>query len=164
MKQETNIGLKKEELENSRKILDGVLANEIVLDMKVRNYHWNVKALNFIGLHEFFEMIYDKNAERIDEIAERIRFLWAEVEWNYKHFLEVATLDEEHETWLSKETMVKNLLADKEKHIRILREAIEEIDENSDEDMGTEDFLTAIIQVHEKEAWMLRSMVEDIES
>lgn len=56
-------------------ILEVFLASEVVLNMKIRNYHWNVEAMNFSELHNFFEELYGQSTESIDDIAERIRML-----------------------------------------------------------------------------------------
>jgi starvation-inducible DNA-binding protein len=69
------LGLKEDEIKTSVNILETVLATEVVINMKIRNYHWNIEALNFSELHKFFEEMYDDSSEGIDEIAERIRML-----------------------------------------------------------------------------------------
>jgi starvation-inducible DNA-binding protein len=70
-----NIGLQDAEKNLCKEILEKILATEVVMEMKIRNYHWNVKATNFNDLHSFFEEMYGTSAETIDEVAERIRML-----------------------------------------------------------------------------------------
>ena len=138
-------------------ILEVFLASQVILDMKIRNYHWNVQAINFSELHSFFEDIYDASAESIDEIAERIRMLGFQVTANYAHFLAKSFLDEEIRSELSSQDMISNLLADIQTTIVKIREGIHQVWDLWD--VGTEDFLTAMIQAHEKNAWKLRSMI-----
>jgi len=152
-----NIGIADKDVNLCVWILNNILATEVIMEMKIRNYHWNIKATNFVDLHEFFGEMYSTSAETIDEVAERIRMLWDEVEGNYKTFLKNSLVSEESETWVSRADMIQRLLSDKELIISDMRKHILEIEETND--MGTADFLTALIQSHEKNAWMLRSMV-----
>lgn len=153
-----NIGLQDKETDICIWILEKVLATEVVMEMKVRNYHWNIKGSQFNDLHSFFEEMYGTSAETIDEVAERIRMLGQEVEGNYARFLKDSLVPEETKTWLSRQDMIQTLFEDKEKIISQMRKDILEIEDQTN-DMGTADFLTAVIQTHEKNAWMLRSMV-----
>lgn len=147
-----NIGL--DNTKKTAQLLNEVLANEHVLYMKLRNFHWNVTGPHFSQYHEFFEEQYDKVGERIDEIAERIRMLDEFPVSTMKGYLEIATLKEEP-TMLSAEKMISSLLADHEEIIRQMRDGIESLD--GMRDFGNEDFLTALIEDHEKMAWMLRA-------
>ncbi len=153
-----NIGLEDKEMNLCIWILKNILATEVVMEMKVRNYHWNIKGSQFNDLHNFFEEMYGTSAETIDEVAERIRMLGQEVQGNYATFLKNSLVSEETETWVSRADMIQRLLTDKENIITDMRKNILEIEDNTN-DMGTSDFLTALIQTHEKNAWMLRSMV-----
>ncbi len=153
-----NIGLKDKETNLCKWILETVLATEGVMEMKIRNYHWNIKWAHFNDLHSFFEEMYGTSAETIDEVAERIRMLGYEVEGNYKKFLKDSLVSEESEIWVGRKDMIQRLLADKELIITQMRKSILKIEEETD-DVWTADFLTALIQSHEKNAWMLRSMM-----
>ncbi len=152
----TNIGLIEKELTLISPLLENFLASENVLNLKIRNYHWNVTGLNFSEYHKFFEELYEGSAETIDEIAERIRMLGSKTPASMAHFLEKSFLTEERNTDLTSIQMIQNLLKDTQKTIQELRNTIEIIGETND--MGTEDFLIALMQKHEKNAWMLRSM------
>lgn len=154
--EKTNIGLNKETVKVVSKILNEILANEYVLYTKVRNYHWNVTGAHFNDYHKFFEGQYDLLNEKIDEIAERIRMLGEYPIANLSDFLSLSSIKEEKKI-LKSEEMVKNLLEDNEFLIRHIRENLEKIGENGDK--GNEDFLIALMQEHEKMAWMLRSML-----
>ena len=153
-----DIGISGKEIKSVVKILETVLATEVVFNMKIRNYHWNVTAPNFSELHKFFEAMYEESTESIDDIAERIRALWKTVDANYENFLWKSIIKEETENCLGADKIIENLLEDKESIIKEIRSSISEISENTN-DMWSEDFLTGLIQAHEKNAWMLRSMV-----
>lgn len=152
----TNIGLNKNELSLILPLLEKFLASENILNLKIRNYHWNITGINFSEYHKFFEGIYEDSAENIDEIAERIRMLGSKTPASMKFFLEKSFLLEETNLTRDSTEMVKNLLSDTESTIREMRNAIKMISDTNDN--GTEDFLIALIQKHEKNAWMLRSM------
>lgn len=139
-------------------ILEVILSTEVVLNMKIRNYHWNIISPHFSELHKFFEDMYEESTETIDDIAERMRSLWEIVDGNYKNFLSKSLIKEETENATGAETMIKWLLQDKETIIKAMRKDITHIAETT-HDIGTEDFLTWLLQAHEKNAWMLRSMV-----
>ena len=150
-----NIGISDTNRKEIADILEVFLASEVVLNMKIRNYHWNVEATNFSELHSFFEWLYEQTTESIDEIAERMRMLWFKVSANYTNFLKKSFIDEETQLWVSSTSMIQNLLWDKETTIQKLRDAVNKVWELWD--AWNEDFLTAAIQAHEKNAWMLRS-------
>lgn len=152
-----NIGIP---LENRNKTIDIIyiaLASETILNLKIRHYHWNIEAKNFSELHSFFETLYDLSSEQIDDLAERIRMLWAQVKANQEQFLEASLLESEKNINLDSNTMIQQLLNDYETMIVYLRAAISQVWDLWD--IGTEDFLTGLIQAHEKNAWMLRSML-----
>lgn len=153
----TNIGLTPNETSIIIPLLENFLASENILNLKIRNYHWNVTGIHFSDYHKFFEGLYDDSAENIDEIAERIRMLGDKTQANMKFFLEKSFLSEETNLEITSADMVKSLLSDTEKTIQELRNAIEVISDTNDS--WTEDFLIALMQKHEKNAWMLRSLV-----
>jgi starvation-inducible DNA-binding protein len=152
-----NIGLTQNELTLITPLLENFLASENILNLKIKNFHWNVTGIHFSDYHKFFEGLYDESAENIDEIAERIRMLGNKTQANMKFFLEKSFLTEETSLELISTDMVKSLLSDTEKTIQEMRNAIAVISETNDS--WTEDFLIALMQKHEKTAWMLRSMV-----
>ena len=139
-------------------MLGRLLADEHVLYVKTRNFHWNVTGLDFGALHELFEKQYDALADSIDEIAERIRMLGGVAPGSMKEFLKLARLDEQPGGKLEAGKMIAALLSDHETVIRALREAIEVADGAGD--AGTNDFLTGLLEDHEKTAWMLRAHLE----
>ena len=140
------------------KILTTLLADENLLYMKLRKYHWNVIGPQFFQLHEAFEEQYDDLAEVIDETAERIRQYGELATGTLAEFAQDARLEEQPGVNPDARTMVANLVADHESMVRYLRSDIDTIDDHDDE--GAEDFLIGLLQKHQKMAWMLRAMIE----
>ena len=153
-----NIWLESKETQTSVQYLETFLASQSILNLKIRNFHWNVVGPHFSDYHKFFEWMYETSAELIDDIAERIRMLGSKSPATMAFFLKTSFLDEQPNHDLEAEQMVAELVADTEKTIREMREAIQVIWETWDK--GTEDFLIATMQEHEKNAWMLRSMIK----
>jgi starvation-inducible DNA-binding protein len=134
--------------------LNTLLADEHVLYMKIRNYHWNYEGSNFSEMHKFYEGQYEQLAETIDEIAERVRMIGHYATGRLKDLLQIARLDEPDYT-IEQEDQLKNLLSDHETIIKLLRKEISEIDDKYN-DAGSVDLLTSILRQHEKMAWMVR--------
>lgn len=151
-----NLWIESRDMNDAVGILHKHLATEIVFNLKIRNFHWNVTGIHFNDLHKFFEDLYTNWAEYADEIAERIRMLWHHTHASMDEYLKMTYIQEEKNINLSCENMLKQLLEDCETIIREIRKDIIKIAET--DDMGTEDFLTGLIQKHEKDAWMLRSL------
>ncbi|MFN7936266.1 MAG: DNA starvation/stationary phase protection protein [Bryobacteraceae bacterium] len=140
-------------------ILKKHLADQHVLYVKTRNFHWNVTGMHFAQLHKLFEDQYGQLAEAIDSTAERIRMLGSVAPGSMTEFLGQARL-REHEGHPPKaKEMASLLLADHESIIRQIREDIGVVDDKLG-DVGTADFLTGLLQDHEKMAWFLRAHVE----
>jgi starvation-inducible DNA-binding protein len=155
------IGISPAQRSDVIEILKGHLADLHVLYIKTRNYHWNVVGPRFQPLHAFFEEQYDILAAAIDEVAERIRMLQGKSPGSMAEFLKIARLCEEKPgVYPPADGMIRNLLADHEAIIRQLRKDIDTTAEK-DEDIGSSDFLTGLIESHEKMAWMLRSFLDE---
>lgn len=135
-------------------VLNRLLADEFVLYVKTRNFHWNVVGPNFSELHKFFEGQYESLDDAIDEVAERARALDGMAAGSMTDYLKLTRLPEAS-SHLSAPEMLRALLADHEQVIRQLRDDIETAGDAGDK--GTEDFLTGLMEAHEKTAWMLRS-------
>ena len=159
-KLDAQIGIAKQDRQGVIDILTKGLADEYILYTKTRNYHWNVVGPHFSDYHKLFETQYDQTAEDIDEIAERIRSLGGKTVSTMNEFLKLTRLSEEPEHFPDAKTMILNLVADHETIIRNLREDIKTCGEKFN-DVGTEDFLTGMLEKHEKTAWMLRSTLEE---
>ncbi|MEM6697233.1 MAG: DNA starvation/stationary phase protection protein [Bacteroidota bacterium] len=151
-----NIGLSDVKRAAVVEILAHLLADEHVLYIKLRNYHWNVEGMNFQPLHALFEEQYNSLAEVIDDVAERIRSLGAYSPGSMSQFSQLARLQETDHLGGNAKKMLENVLADHEMLIQVLRHNVEEtMDEHRD--AGTSDFLTGLMEMHEKMAWMVRS-------
>jgi len=136
--------------------LSRLLADSYTLYLKTHNYHWNVTGPMFNTLHQMFEDEYTELAIAVDEIAERIRALGLAAPGTYKAYADLTVIPEE-EGVPDAETMLRNLVAGHEAVARTARQVFPIAENASDE--PTADLLTQRMQVHEKTAWMLRSML-----
>ncbi len=152
-------GMSDSERQGAVAILAEVLANQHVIYLKTRNFHWNLKGARFNSLHGFFEQQYGALATAIDATAERIRMLGGVAPGSMAEFLGGATLKECQGAIISGEDAVRALLEDHDAVIRELRKQIPRCETDFD-DVGTADFLTGQLQAHEEAAWMLRSLLE----
>ena len=153
-----DIGLDAKVRASSVKALSGILANQHVLYIKTRNFHWNLTGHRFHTLHAFFEAQYDALALAIDKTAERIRMLGSSSPGSMKEFLALASLKECTGALIGGDEAIVALRDDHEAAARELRKAV---DASTDAgDAGTADFLTQLLQDHEQAAWMLRSFLE----
>ena len=154
-----NIGLTDMQREGAVLILTTLLADEYVLYTKTRNYHWNVVGPQFNDLHKFFEAQYTELNDIVDDVAERARALGGRAIGTLVEFLKHARLKEHQGECPEAREMLANLLADHEATIHQLRADLETC-ADTHHDMGTNDFLTGLMERHEKMAWMLRSFLE----
>ncbi|MEJ2604517.1 MAG: DNA starvation/stationary phase protection protein [Gammaproteobacteria bacterium] len=144
-----------------RQIADGLsrlLADSYTLYLKTHNYHWNVTGPLFATLHTLFEEQYTELAEAVDEIAERIRALGFKAPGSYSAFAKLTDIEEETGE-PSAEEMIERLVLGQEAVVRTARQIFPAVDEAHDE--PTADLLTQRMQIHEKNAWMLRSLLKD---
>ena len=153
---ETTIGIKPENLAEVGHSLNILLADEHILYIKTRNAHWNVEGPDFHAQHIFFEGQYGQLAEIIDNIAERIRSLGHYAEATLRGFLSLTHLTEQTRENNESSGFMKSLLEDHEAIIIYLRENIS-LYASEWHDLGTSDFITGVMEVHEKMAWMLRA-------
>ena len=153
---QTNIGIKKEILSEASFILSKILADEFLLYTKTRNAHWNVEGIDFAAKHIFFESQYEQLDETMDSVAERIRTLGEYAPATLSQFLKLTHLTEQSREKNDSAGFIKELLADHESIIVFLRENINRF-ANDFHDFGTSDFVTSLLETHEKMAWMLRA-------
>lgn len=153
-----SIGLTAKSRQQIEKSLSGILADQHVLYIKTRNFHWNLIGGRFHSLHLYFEEMYGVLALAIDETAERIRMIGGVAPGSMAEFVGSASLKEVKGALISGDNAITALLADHEAVIRSLRKEIPGIGEL--DDLGTEDFLVGLLQKHESTAWMLRSYLE----
>lgn len=134
-----------------------LLADTYTLYLKTHNYHWNVTGPMFQTLHLMFETQYNELALAVDLIAERIRALGGKAPGSYREFARLTSITEE-DGEPNATDMIRDLLAGQEAVVRTARTLFPIADEANDE--PTADLLTQRMQVHEKTAWMLRSLLD----
>ena len=137
--------------------LSRVLADSYTLYLKTHNFHWNVTGPMFQTLHLMFETQYNELALAVDLVAERIRALGVVAPGTYKQFVELSAIRED-ESIPKAEDMIRRLVEGHETVARTSREVFKVAEGASDQ--PTCDLLTQRMQVHEKTAWMLRSLLE----
>ena len=150
-----NIGITEKKLERTTAILAAILSDEMTLYIKTRKSHWNVAGESFMELHKLFEGQYKQLEETIDEVAERIGKLGGKTIGTMTEFLSMTVLKEKAGKYSTPKEMILELLTDHETVIISLRDSIAECAEKNN-DAGTADFLTGLMELHETTAWILR--------
>ena len=153
---EVNIGISENERQTIAEGLSRLLADTYTLYLKTHNFHWNVTGPMFNTLHLMFEAQYNELALAVDQIAERIRSLGFHAPGSYAAFAKLSSVPEAEGT-PSAEQMIQQLAEGQEIVVRTAREIFPAADQANDE--PTADLLTQRMQIHEKTAWMLRSML-----
>ncbi len=154
--QSIDIGIGEEQRKQIGEGLSRLLADTYTLYLKTHNFHWNVTGPMFNTLHLMFEQQYTELALAVDAIAERIRALGFPAPGSYAQFGRLTSLKEESGV-PSADEMIRQLVKDQEAVARTARSIFPTVDEAHDE--PTADLLTQRMQVHEKTAWMLRSLL-----
>lgn len=152
-----NIGIGEAERKRIAEGIAHLLADTYTLYLKTHNFHWNVTGPMFNTLHLMFEEQYTELAQAVDEIAERIRALGFPAPGTYKQFAELSSI-EETEGVPDAQEMIRQLVQGQEAVVRTARKVLPTAAEVNDE--PTVDLLTQRMQVHEKNAWMLRSLLQ----
>ena len=153
-----SIGITEKNLQEVIKLLSAVLADEMTLYVKTRNFHWNVAGDSFMEVHRLFEEHYKQLEMTIDEVAERIGKLGGKAIGTMTEFQEHTRLKEEPGKYPSRKEMVGQLLKDHETVIKELRDDVDKCEKL--EDAGTTDFLTGVMEQHETIAWVLRRYLD----
>ncbi len=153
-----DIGINSADREKIVKGLSVLLADSYTLYLMTHNFHWNVKGPQFNSLHLMFMTQYTEQWNALDMIAERIRALGYPAPGTYKQFVKLATIKEVEGVPNATE-MVRHLVAAQEATARTARKLFPVVDAANDQ--PTADLLTQRLEVHEKTAWMLRSLLED---
>ena len=135
--------------------LSHLLADSYTLYLQTHNFHWNVTGPRLRYLHEFFEEHYTELAGAVDDIAERIRTLGELAPGTYAEFAKLSSIDEKAGD-LSAEEMVVTLTAGHEQVVRTCRKALSVAQDGDDESSVA--LISDRMSVHEKTAWMLRSL------
>ena len=152
-----DIGISDQERQEIAAGLSKLLADSYTLYLKTHNFHWNVTGPMFSTLHTLFEQQYTELATAVDEIAERIRALGIIAPGSYQQFGELSSIKEETGS-PSAEDMIRELVEGQEAVVKTARSVFPAVDKANDE--PTADLLTQRMQLHEKNAWMLRSLLE----
>jgi starvation-inducible DNA-binding protein len=137
-------------------VLKNALADSYVLYLKTQNYHWNVTGPNFKSLHLMFEEQYTDLAAAIDLLAERIRALGEKAPGSFAIYHKLTKIQEGKEE-ISADAMVKELLQDQEIIVKTLSAVLAEAQQAKDE--VTASMVADRIEIHQKNAWMLRSSI-----
>jgi starvation-inducible DNA-binding protein len=153
-----DIGISNEDRKKIASDLSEFLADSYTLYLMTHNFHWNVKGAMFAGLHQLFMTQYTEQWNALDTIAERIRALGHAAPGTNKEFVKLASVREVDGVPLAVD-MIRHLIAAQETTARTARRLLPML--NSVHDAPTADLLTQRIEMHEKNAWMLRSMLED---
>ena len=152
-----NIGIDEKDRREIAEGLSRLLADNFTLYLKTHNFHWNVTGPMFQTLHLMFETEYNELALATDLIAERIRSLGASAPGTYREFSQLSSIGEDDDRPDAME-MIRRLVAGQEAVARTARSVFPLVEQAHDE--ATADLLTQRLQVHEKTAWMLRSLLE----
>ena len=153
---EIDIGISKKDRKNIADGLSKLLADTYTLYLKTHNFHWNVEGPMFNTLHLMFETQYNELALAVDAIAERIRALGHPAPGSYAAYAKLSSIKEE--TGVPKaEEMIRQLVDGQEAVARTARAVFPAAEKAGDE--PTADLLTQRMQIHEKTAWMLRSLL-----
>jgi starvation-inducible DNA-binding protein len=152
-----DIGINEKEREKIAKGLSKVLADSYTLYLQTHNFHWNVTGPMFNTLHLMFEGQYTELALAVDLIAERIRALGFPAPATYSAYSKLSSI-KEIDGVPSADEMVRILVKGQEAVVRTARDIFPLVEKAADE--PTADLLTQRMQVHEKTAWMLRSLLE----
>ena len=154
---EIDIGIADEDRKNIADGLSHLLADTFTLYLKTHNYHWNVTGPMFNTLHLMFMEQYTEMWGAVDAIAERIRALGYPAPGSYSAFARLSSIADESES-PNALAMVANLVKGHEAVVRTARRVFEIADKAGDQ--PTADVATQRLQIHEKTAWMLRSLLE----
>lgn len=154
-----NIGLSEEQRHGVIELLNRDLADQYLLIIKTKKYHWDVIGPQFRTLHTLWEEQYNAITLNIDATAERVRQLGGYPLGTAAGFIEYGSLKEHPNDLPSANEMVARLVQDHELIIRNLREDVDQCGDKF-HDEGTADFLIALMEQHEEMAWMLRSFLE----
>lgn len=152
-----DIGITPENREDIANGLSRLLADTYTLYLKTHNFHWNVTGPMFQTLHLMFETQYNELALAVDLIAERIRSLGFPAPGTYKQYAQLSSIKEEAGIPAATD-MIRLLVEGQEAVVRTARSLYAPVEAARDE--ATADLLTQRIQLHEKTAWMLRSLLE----
>jgi starvation-inducible DNA-binding protein len=152
-----DIGINEKDRKAITDELSHMLADSYILYLKTHNFHWNVTGPMFQTLHVMFMQQYTEQWAALDLVAERIRALGFPAPGSYQVYEQLSSIEEEHGV-PSAHDMIRQLVAGQEAVARTARKAFSVADKANDQ--PTADLLTQRMEVHVKNAWMLRSLLE----
>ncbi|PTU72107.1 Dps family protein [Chromobacterium haemolyticum] len=153
-----DIGINEQDRQEIAHGLSRLLADTYTLYLKTHNFHWNVTGPMFNTLHLMFETQYNELALAVDAVAERIRALGHHAPGSYADYAKLTAIQEAAGSPPKAEEMIRQLVDGHETVCRTARSIFAVVERASDEPSA--DLLTQRLQVHEKTAWMLRSLLE----
>ncbi len=153
-----NIGLSEKDRRNIADGLSRMLADTYTLYLKTHNFHWNVTGPMFQTLHLMFMTQYNESWLAVDLVAERIRALGYPAPGSYKEFAALTSIKDSGGVPKAK-VMIRQLVEGQETVVRTAREVLPIAEKAGDQ--PTVDLLSARMEMHEKNAWMLRSLLEE---
>lgn len=159
LKSKIDIGIPEPKRQEIAAGLSRLLADSYTLYLKTHKFHWNVTGPMFQGLHVMFEEQYTELALAVDSIAERIRVLGVKAPGSYREFSALTRIPEDEAMDVSANEMVQSLLQGHEQVVRTAKEVLPLLEGANDE--GTVGLLGSRLEIHEKTAWMLRSLLEE---
>ncbi|MEO8934804.1 MAG: DNA starvation/stationary phase protection protein [Xanthomarina sp.] len=151
-----NIGISDKNKEAIADQLSKILADEFVLYSKTLSAHWNIEGPDFHAVHVYLETLYNQQQEIVDTVAEKIRTIGHYVPAQLSKYLDLTHLSEKTPANNDSKTLFKELLEDHESIIIFLRENIKPTADKLKAE-GISDYLTGLMEYHEKTAWMLRA-------
>lgn len=152
------IGINESHRQSVAEELNKVLADEVVLSIQTRNYHWNIEGRNFNAMHHFYEKQFTEVDEIMDLVAERVRMIGHYTEARLADYLKLTHLVEQPYS-NDEQVQLMNLLESQETIIRNMRKLITVFNEEY-KDFGSSDFVTQLLGKHEKMAWMIRASLK----
>ena len=152
-----NIGINEGDRHEIAEGLSRLLADTYTLYLKTHNFHWNVTGPMFQTLHIMFETQYTELATAVDDVAERIRALGFPAPGTYSDFAKLSSIPETPGV-PNADDMIRLLVEGNESVVRTARAAFPAAERAGDE--STADLLTERMRLHEKTAWMLRSLLQ----
>ncbi|MFP5441783.1 MAG: Dps family protein [Gammaproteobacteria bacterium] len=152
-----DIGINEKDRKKISDALSALLADSFVLYLKTHNFHWNVTGPQFNSLHNMFMTQYTEQWNALDMIAERIRSLGFPAPGSFAAYAKLSSIREETGTPSAQE-MIRQLVVGQEAVARTAREAFRIADDADDQPSA--DLCTQRMEIHEKNAWMLRSLLE----
>ncbi len=151
-----NIGISDKNKQAIADQLSKILADEFMLYSKTLNAHWNIEGPDFHAVHVYLESLYNQQQEIVDTVAERIRAFGHYVPAQLKKYLELTHLSEKSLKKNDSQTLFAELLEDHESIIQFLRENIKPVADKLKAE-GVSDYITGLMEYHQKTAWMLRA-------